>query len=401
MARSHRPTGHVREKRPGVWEVSAEGRPDPHTGARARRWRTVHGSRRDADRALAVLVAELAEGRTVARSGTLAAVAEDWWHTMATHRWEDATSIRHRQDLDVHLLPALGRRKLDAIEPADLNRLYTRMTVAGSSPRTVQHVHNTLRAVCNWALRQGLLARNPADAAVVPVRRRVPRTLPDLAQLEAVLQLAADDADGFWSTWLRVAFFTGARPAEVCALRWEHIDFDRNRITFAGAIGRALLPDGRIGWREKGTKTQTERHSGQRTVAIDLATAAALRRWRLELAAILLELGELLAADRYVFPADVEASRPITPATPSRRWRRYARAVGVDERVRLYDASRHHHISWCLTMGFPVAEVAERVGNSPETIWRTYAHLLGGDGRAIASAIDNVMEASRNGTVNA
>ena len=101
-----------------------------------------------------------------------------------------------------------------------------------------------------------------------------------------------------------------------------------------------------------------------------------------------LAAGVQLDPELVVFPAGGFGGRAMVPATPTRRWRRYAGPAGVDPEVRLYDAARHHHISWALTAGFPVAEVAERVGNSPETIYRTYAHLLGGDTRRIAAALD-------------
>lgn len=388
MATKGRRAGSVREKKPGYWEVSAEGAPGPD-GSRRRKWAVVRGGRRDAERALALLIADLADGRVVVGAGTFAELLEEWWTTKRASRWEDATAIRHRQDIDVHLTPTLGRRKIDDLRPADFTRLYARMTAAGAAPRTVQHVHGTARAALRFAVAQGLLHRNVTEAADVPVRKRVRRPLPTADELTAVLDLAAGDSQ-LWATWFRVAFYTGARPAEVCALRWQDIDIDRAEIRYARAIGRRLLADGRQGWQEKGTKTQSAASDGERTVAIDLGTGAALRRWRAAVAERHLAAGAQLEPELLVFPSDLWGRRAMVPATPSRRWRRYAAQAGIDGGVRLYDAARHHHISWALAMGFPVAEVAERVGNSPETIYRTYAHLLAGNSRRIADALDSV-----------
>jgi integrase len=41
-----------------------------------------------------------------------------------------------------------------------------------------------------------------------------------------------------FAAWLQVAAFTGLRPGELDALRWERIDFDRARIVVAGAVQR-------------------------------------------------------------------------------------------------------------------------------------------------------------------
>lgn len=382
-----RRTGSIREKSKGYWELSAEGPVDPRTGRRRRKWSTVRGTRRDAERALAVLIADLATGKVVVASDTVAQALDDWWKVMRAHRWSDATSIRHRQDLDVHILPALGRTKLADLHARDLNRLYSTMTEAGASPRTVQHVHNTIRAALRYAVTQGLITRNPADAAIVPRRRHVVRQLPTAHQLAHALDFAAGDSQ-LWGTYLRLACYTGARPAELCALRWEDVDLERARITIDEAIGRKLHTDGTITWQLKGTKTQSERRTGVRTVAIDLTTSTTLRRWRNATIERTLAAGITLQPTWFVFPADTFGERPLTPATPSRRWQRYAREAGIDPTIRLYDAARHHHVSWCLAMGVPVAEVAARVGNTPETIYSRYSHVLAGNERRVADLID-------------
>lgn len=395
-AKKGRRQGFIREKRPGVWEVSAEGRADPITGRRARKWRTIPGGRRDAERALALLIVELDDGTAVAGAGTFAELLDSWWTSMAGVRWEDATAMRHRQDITTYLAPQLGRRKLDDLKPVDFTRIFQAMTDRGLAPRTVQHVANTARAALTWGVQQGMLGRNPATAAVVPVRKRVPRRVPTSAQLDQVLELAAADSP-MWHCWLQVAFATGARPAEVCALRWDDLDLARAELRIDEAVGRRMDPDGRQGWQIKGPKTQTEQATGIRTVALDLATSAVLRRWRVAQQQLLLEVGEVLADDMFIFPADRFGWRPLTPATPSRRWRRYAAPAGVHPTIRLYDAARVRHISWLLERGFSVAEVAERVGNTPETIYARYAHVLQRDQRAIAAALDEDNAARRAG----
>lgn len=369
-----------------MWRISAEGAADA-TGRRQRVWRTVHGGQRVAERALAALITELAEGTTVAGAGTFAELLEDWWTTMADSRWEDATAIRHRQDID-GALAQLGRRRLDELQPVHFTRIFAGMTADGRAPRTVQHVANTARAALNWGMTQGMIGRNPAAAAAVPRRKHVVRALPTAEQLDAVLDAAAKDSP-LWHAFLAVEFGTGARPAEVCALRWSDFDPDRAELRIGEAVGRLRDERGKsVGWQLKGTKTHSETESGVRTVALDLATSSVLRRWRLHQVALCLQVGEALADDMHIFPADRFGWRPLTPATPSRRWRRYAAPVGIDPAVKLYDAARHFHTSWLLEQGFPVADVAERTGNTPETIYKRYAHTLQKDQRHMAAAID-------------
>ena len=42
-----------------------------------------------------------------------------------------------------------------------------------------------------------------------------------------------------FAAWLQVAAFAGLRPGELDALRWERIDFDRNRIVVAEQFSAA------------------------------------------------------------------------------------------------------------------------------------------------------------------
>lgn len=398
MAHRGRRAGSLRLKKPpDMWEISAEGAPHPVTGKRQRKWRVVHGGRRDAERALALLITELADGRTVAGADTFADLLERWWGSMASVVWEDATSLRHRQDIDVHLARNLGRRKLDDLKPADFTAMYQTMTARGLAPRTIQHVNNTARAALAWGVKQGLASRNPAAAAVVPKRKRVPRRLPTAEQLDRVLDLAAEDSP-MWHAFLAVDFATGARPAEVCALRWGDFDAARAELRIDEAIGRRMLDGVPGGWQVKTPKTATDESTGIRTVALDLATSTVLRRWRTSQQQLLLEVGELLADDLFMFPADRFGWRHLTPATPSRRWRRYAGPAGIPPEVRLYDAARHRHISWLLEQGFSVAEVAARAGNSPQTIWSRYSHILQSDQTRIAAAMDAANAARRAGS---
>lgn len=376
--------GTIRARGPGVWQITADAGPDPLTGRRRRLYRTVHGTRRDAEHALADLAADLRAGRAAPGAGlTFGQHLDQWAATMTAQRWSGATAVRVRQDIRTHLA-GLARRRLRDLTPADFDQLYAAMTARGLSPRTVQSVHGTARAALNHAVKQGHITRNPTVAATVPVNRKVRRTMPTAGDLDQVITHAVDTGDGMWAVWFRVAFYTGARPAEVCALRWSDIDLDRAEIHYRRAIGRTA--DGR--WAVKGTKTHAEHRDGERTVAIDLATAAALRRWRAVMTARLLQVGQRAAGRSYVFGRDPLGERPMSPDTPSKRWRDHARAVGVPDGVRLYDAARHHHISFCLALGFPVADIAQRVGNSPEIIYRTYAHVLQTNTRAIADAID-------------
>ena len=74
----------------------------------------------------------------------------------------------YRVAVNVHLVPGLGKHRLDRLEPEHLEKLYVRMMKSGSAPATAHQAHRTIRTALNEAVRRGHLARNPAMLAKAP-----------------------------------------------------------------------------------------------------------------------------------------------------------------------------------------------------------------------------------------
>lgn len=83
--------------------------------------------------------------------------------TVRERTWE-----RYEQIVRVHLKPALGRLKLKNLTPTHVRGLYRQKLDAGSSPRTVQYIHTTLRKALQDAVSDGLVPRNVADGIKAP-----------------------------------------------------------------------------------------------------------------------------------------------------------------------------------------------------------------------------------------
>src|SRR5205807_1748196 len=79
--------------------------------------------------------------------------------------WERYESI-----LRVHVVPAIGAKRLTRLQPADVQALYERMLACGMCSTTVHQIHAVLRRALSQAERRGLVARNVA--ALVEALRR-------------------------------------------------------------------------------------------------------------------------------------------------------------------------------------------------------------------------------------
>src|ERR687897_2595071 len=75
--------------------------------------------------------------------------------TVRQRTWE-----RYEQIVRVHIKPALGRVKLKNLTATHARGLYREKLESGSSPRTVQYVHTTLRKALKDAVSGGLIPRS-------------------------------------------------------------------------------------------------------------------------------------------------------------------------------------------------------------------------------------------------
>ncbi len=178
------------------------------------------------------------------------------------------TIERYRSIAERHLLPALGRRRLDKLTPTDVRRLLSAKTSEGLAATTVRHVHAVLRNVLGDAERQDLVIRNVARSVRPPARRPVERRSLTLAEARVLLDTIADDP--LEAMWL-CALTGGLRRGEVLGVRWQDVDLDTSVVRIRQAVQRT----------DTGvvvTELKTDR--SRRTVPIPVRTAAALKTHR-------------------------------------------------------------------------------------------------------------------------
>ena len=171
---------------------------------------------------------------------------------------------------------------------------------------------------------------------------------------------------------LRLSAVSGARAAEVVALRWDDLVGDRLAI-----CRQRHSQDGKVLLRER-TKT-----GGARSVVLDPGTVEAIEAWHRE-------ADELVGA-----PTEWMLSEPGDPDPPSPRWlyetfKRAAGAAGIKTGrsggMVLHDL-RHWAASTALRDGHDPVTVAARLGHSPETLLRIYAQEIEQGQEGVAASL--------------
>lgn len=381
-------TGTLRQRSPGRWEIRVSTGKDPLTGRYRVTTQTVRGTKRQAQVALAELVAEVARGKHTGTSATLGTLLDRWLDVIAADR-SPTTIDGYRGWIEGDIKPRWGDVRISKLEPSELDAWYRALLrgegrLPGRGPlsvASVRQVHAIIRAALEQGVRWKWLPANPARLASPPTgkghRIRVPAPDDVLRLIAAMAERRPDLA-----VLLRLAAATGARRGELCALRWRCVDLQRGVVVIEAAI--IETGKGRSVTVEKGTKTD-----GERKVTIDPDTLAILRSWRLRPEAEVIHGRAPLPSD-WVFPRLDDPREPLRPSTVTQMVRKLRDELGLAGVTP--HTLRHFQATQLLGQGESVRAVADRLGHAdPALTLRTYAHSLPGSDGAAAAIIGRTL----------
>lgn len=339
----------------------------------------------------------------VPEHATLGEVVAQWWAREAC--LAPTTRANYRQNLDRHVLPVLGDRRIEEIRPRLLAAFFERLSAQGLSGGTVRKVRTVLSAVMSYAVAMEYAESNPV-MKVPPrpagTRGRVAPTLEETARI----LVAAEQRDPDFLTFLWVAAEAGGRRGEILALRWGDLDVERATLTIHAVISAGL--DGVQ--RREATKTKKAR-----TIAVSPITLARLAQHRSWAELNLAAAGGLAAVspDDYIFSGGAGSRRtpidgkPWRPDSASRRFRNLKAAAGVRTEIDLHGL-RHTMITELLVAGVDPRTVMGRAGHaSPAVTMSVYAKVRpAADQQAaqlwaerLAAAVDEVRGATSSASV--
>lgn len=354
--------------------------------------KTFHGTLGEARKALRALVRSGETGEHVDPDKiTVRDWIDQWLEAGAPGRKQvrvsERTLERYSQLMNTHVKPAFGDRRLQQLQPLEIEKLYRDMANAATiAPRTQRHVHSVLGACLGTATRKCLLSVNPMlRIEQIPSIKASPidedgGDEDDIGEGLSDSELA-ELITGFKSSTIfpivAVAAATGARRNEILALRWTDLDPERKTLR----IERAWEPTKKFGLRLKVPKTAR----GRRTIDLDDATVSLLLRQReahQRVAAGVPDGTEVdlslvrLPATALMFPnppepgTDFSFTTPRIPRSVSQAFARHAERISFG-RVRFHDL-RGVHSTALLDAGIPVHTVAQRIGDDPATLLRSY-----------------------------
>jgi integrase len=389
MSRRQRGSGGIREKRPNVFELKFDIGPDPVTGRRRTKYRTVAGTRRAAQKELTRLLSEIDSGNYAEPSqNTVKTLLDRWLEHVRPPKVSPKTFERYEQLIHNNIVPVLGEQKLRLLKPIHIDGAWSKLLQngrndgkGGLSPQTVKHCHRVLKQALGQAVKWQLINRNPADPVEAPRVIQKELIVIDAGQTSELL--AGLRGTQFYMPAM-ISVTTGLRRGEVLALRWKNLNLESGSMI----VRQSLEQTTKGGLRFKEPKSKKPRH-----VALPRLLVDELRQHQVKQAEEMFRLGirqtaEMLVCCRY-------DGKPIDPEYVSREFPNAVVKAGLPRIT--FHGLRHSHATQMLKNGTPMKVASERLGHSGIAITMDlYSHVQPGMQEEAAELVDNALRAALN-----
>ena len=304
------------------------------------------------------------------------------WMEESRAEWKQSSREHYEELVRVLLTPHFDDLRLPQITEERIKQARASWLDRGLSIRRSNQALRVLKTVLTLAQRRRYLRDQPMTYVKMltpPVTEIDPLSPEEIAAF-----LAA--CPPWWRPWFTVAFYTGARPGELIALRWADLDSPQATLRIRASRRRG---------RETGPKTA----ASVRDLDLMPPVLEALRLQRTQQAARRLKLG--LGQSDYVFMGRDGGIVDLS-ALRQRVWDPTLTRAGLRRR-NLYQ-TRHSFASNALAAGENPAWVQRQLGHTtPAMLFKTYAKYIPSltrkDGSALAARLGRtgVLRASADG----
>jgi integrase len=161
---------------------------------------------------------------------------ERWLNDSVKHRVKVTTFESYSTEIHRHVVPTLGRLKLNKLTAMHLQNLYSTKQNDGLSPRTVDYLHGLIKQALKQAHRWGLVAQNVAEAVDPPRQQR--KEMKCLSHEQARRLLKSVRGDRLEALYV-LAVTAGLRQGELLGLKWEDVDFEAKTLSVRRTLSAA------------------------------------------------------------------------------------------------------------------------------------------------------------------
>lgn len=343
----------------GSWSFVVELPRDPDTGKRRQKWETVRGTRKDAERRRREVLSQIDHG-LFAHAPAKMTLGEFLYYYLDIVKGKRENTFKgyavsfkaFRKCFGDSLM--LSNLKTDMVQRA-VNELSSKLEKS-----TVGVYFTNFKTAIKYALKAGYIIFDPCEVVIIikPVTKE--KAVWDDDQANHFIRFCKT-TKLMYATLFVALLKTGVRIGEMLALRWTDVDIEAGLIHITRTVsGKGYNPP--------------KSANGIRKVPLDQGTVRMLSKHRIQQGKEKLLHGEGYNQENLVFCT--EEGRRIRYVPALRSFMQLVKEAGLP--YIMPHGLRHTHATFLLGHGHSVNLVAERLGDDPKTIMKTYAHVLPG-----------------------
>ena len=281
------------------------------------------------------------------------------------------------------VLPLIGKVKLNKITPLMLDSMYQQLKV-GKSKRTLGYhsmyaFYKLINVMFNQAIKWELVDKNPNLKATKPKKEKKERRFYDLQQIDELLKCLENESIKYRAL-ITLALDSGARRSEICALKWNDINFDTHtlRIDNSLKVVRGVVDEG---------KTKTP--SSNRVIILNNSTIEILQEYKKWQDEYKKQMGKQWKGANRVFISKYGGH--MNPDTCSKIINKIVKKYGLDDLT--FHELRHTSATYLINKGMNPKAVSERLGHSDTSVtMEIYSHTFEHTKKECANAFDEIFK---------
>lgn len=385
-------SGHIRKriKKDGTssYQITIELPVDPITGQRNRIYKTINGTKKQAEKEMRSMMDDL-ENQTYVKDNNITVAS--WiteWFSLYLQDLSPTTLTGYKYQIDNYIVnQPIGKIRIQDLTTSDvqkwINTLYRESPVTKQpmSAKSVINIYHNLSASIEKAEKLDMLKKNVCKAVTLPKVKKHEVEVYDEKEIQTLIN-ASKGTD--MELIIALSLGLGLRRGELIGLKWKNIDFNNKLVHIKEnvvEVRKEQNPDRVI------TKSPKSR-SGIRSIPISNILCNLLKLTHTEYLINQLRYGRKCSIDDYVVCQP--NGKPYKPASLSKKFNKFLSEHNL-RHIRLHDI-RHTNATLMLMNGTPPKVAQARLGHSDySTTMNIYGHVLKSAETETASKIENLI----------
>ena len=215
------------------WQITIELPKDPITGKRVRKYKSVDGTKKDAERAMHEFIREIEKGYYVTDSKiTISEWIDTWLEVYIIPNVSPTTLARYQSMIKLYIKPIIGHMQVQQLNTLAVQNWVNSLKISPASGKpmaaaTVKHAYHVLKGSMDKAVLAGIISRTPCISIMLPKGQKKAAIIYDEAQIKQLI-CAAKGTE--MELVIDMKLCLGLRRGELLGLWWQDIDWDKKQI---------------------------------------------------------------------------------------------------------------------------------------------------------------------------